>query len=59
MANLKKNRTRLKCKSCKKFYEDDGREFCECGTELIRINVHNIKPEGIISGIKTTMKGAK
>ena len=51
--------TKLKCKKCKKFYEDDGREFCECGTELIRINVHNIKPEGIISGIKTTMKGAK
>jgi len=51
--------TKLKCKKCKKLYEDNGREFCECGTELIRINVHNVKPEGVISRSKTAMKGAK
>jgi len=41
--------TRLKCKPCHKFYEDDGTvSKCEvCGKDLKQIKVHNLKVSNI------------
>ena len=46
MARLEKSHTLLKCKPCKKFY-DEGTVCEECGEDLREITVWNLKPSSV------------
>jgi len=60
-AVMLKRGTRLKCKPCHLFYDDDGSvTVCEkCGMELKRIRVHSVKPESITVNSSAPMKKEK
>ena len=56
---LEKGKTRLKCKPCRKFYDDDGTvDKCSvCGGELKRITVWDLKPDNVKVVTKSTNIG--
>jgi len=51
--------TRLKCKPCKLFYEDDGSvsKCANCGGDLKRITVHALKIKSLTVHSKAKTKG--
>ena len=56
-AGLVPSKTRLKCKPCHKFYEDDNTvATCEeCGRDLKRITVYSLMPKDLIINPTTEM----
>jgi len=54
-------RTKLKCKPCHLFYKDDGSilECEQCGGELRRIKVHDVKIKSLTLVTKKPKIGGK
>jgi len=53
--------TRLKCKPCGLFYNDDGNVLkCEnCGQKLKRIKIHNVKIKNLTIHPNSSFTGVK
>ena len=59
-SELVPSKTRLKCKPCNEFYDDDDVSMCKnCGGDLKRITVYSLMPKNLTIHTNTSQIGGK